>query len=192
MITKPTFNMINKTTLTILFAAALLSCKSETKSNVAEKSLPQYETIREMLDESGDFYEENGSLKFISEEESNLHIQVSKPVSKNDLEDVKEEIVKRDIIYVAFQTFAQTNLNKLTITSIPSDFENRKKYYEKYQKTLTIDRSKAKSILIEYLNSEDFSILFSLENDIWLPNENFDKLKFGKLKEVYNKMSANK
>ncbi|WP_024772112.1 hypothetical protein [Aquimarina macrocephali] len=186
-------NLINKTTFILSVAAftLLLSCKSETKSETEAKTLPQYETIREMLEDSGDFYEENGSLKFISEEKSNIHIQVSKPISKNDLENAKEEIVKRDIVYVAFQTFAQTNLNELTITSLPLDFENKRKYYKKHQKTLKIDRTRAKSILKEYLNSNDFSILFNLENGIWLPNKSFDKLKFQKLEEVYNKMRVN-
>ncbi|KZS40430.1 hypothetical protein AWE51_05625 [Aquimarina aggregata] len=174
--------------LSIAASALLASCKSETKTNTEAKTLPQYETVREMLEDSGDFYEENGSLKFISEEKSNIHIQVSKPISKNDSKSAVEEIVKRDIVYVAFQTFAQTNLNELTITSVPLDFEDRKKYYDSYKKTLKVDRAKAKSILKEHLNSDDFSILFNLENGIWLPNKNFDKLKFEKLEEVYSKM----
>ncbi len=186
-------NLLNKTTfiLSIATSTLLVSCKSETKSNTETKTLPQYETVREMLEDSGDFYEENGSLKFISEENPNIHIQVSKPISKNDTKDAIEEIVKRDIVYVAFQTFAQTSLTELTITSVPLDFEDRKKYYDSYKKTLKVDRVKAKSILKEHLNSDDFSILFNLENGIWLPNKNFDKLKFKKLEEVYNEMGIN-
>ncbi len=179
---------MSKAALILLLGLIFVSCKSETKSNVNKNTLPQYPTIKKMLEEAGDFYVENGSLKFISEEKPNIHVQVSKPISKNDLENVKQEIVKRDIIYVAFQAFAQTNINELTITSLPSDLENRKKYYEEYKQTAKIDRTQAKSILKEYLNTDDFSVLYINENGIWLPNEKFDKLKFEKLEEVYNKL----
>ena len=152
--------------LILAIAAIFLSCKSEIKSNKdIENSLTQYSSIRDMLEDSGDFYEENGSLKFLSEEKSNIHVQVSKPISKNDLENVKQEIVKRSIVYVTFQAFAQTDIDELTITSIPMDFEDNKKYYDEYRQTVKVNRAKAKSILKEYLNSDDFSILF--KNEKW-------------------------
>ncbi len=185
------FNPIKKTALALLIATVLLSCKSETKPSIVENPLTQYETIREMLEDGGDFYEENGSLKFMSEEKANQHIQVSKPISKNDLENVKHEIVKRDIVYVAFQAFAQTNLNEITITSIPMDLEDNKRYYDEYKQTIKVDRVKAKSILKKYFGNDDFSILFENENGIWLPNKNFDKLKFEKLEYVYKAIESN-
>lgn len=102
---------------------------------------------------------------------------------------VKKEIVKRDIIYVAFQVFARTDIDKLTITAIPNDLQNREKYYEKYKKTVTIDRVKGKSILKKYLNSEGFSILYQKGGELWLPNENFNKLKFEKLNDVFSELT---
>lgn len=72
-----------------------------------------------MLAASYDFSEEDGSLKFISSDEEDLHVLVSNPILDSDVETVKEEIVMRDIVYVAFQSFAQTNIEKLTITSVP-------------------------------------------------------------------------
>ncbi|MDO5979203.1 hypothetical protein [Flavivirga spongiicola] len=183
---KSNSKMIKKSILTLLIATLLLTCKSETKANIVEKPLPQYETVKEMLSYANDFYEENGSLKFISKDSSNLHIQVSKPVFQNDLEKNKKEIVKRDIIYVAFQTFAQTDINELTITAVPLDQENSKNYFEEYKMTLKVNRNRAKSILKKYLNSDDFSILYSEDDGLWLPNSNFSKLKFEKLEEVFN------
>ncbi len=144
-----------------------------------------------MLSYASDFYEENGSLKFISEASNNLHIQVSKPVFQNDLEKNKKETVKGDIIYVAFQTFAQTDISELTITAVPLDQENNKKYFEEYKKTLKINRSRANSILKKYLNSDDFSILYTEDDGIWLPNPNFSKLKFEKLEEVFSDLLTN-
>lgn len=190
--------------LVSVLIAILIGCNSENKTteeilienngteNLAQESkeaLPQFSSVREMLADASDFYEENESLKFISEDTSDLHIQVSKPILESDLEYVKEEIVKRDIVYVAFQTFAQTDLSKLTITAIPNDMENPKKYYDKYKKTITVDRERAKSILKKYTGSEDFKILYKKEGGLWLPDAKFSKLKFENLNQVYSDLS---
>jgi hypothetical protein len=184
----------------ILFLSTLLivSCKTDNKSDEkvnqtnkvnVEKSLPKFATLKGMFEDASDFDEEVGTLKFISLDENNLHVQVSKPILENDLESVKNEIVKRDIVYVAFQTFAQTNINELTITSIPDSNENPKQYFEKYKQTVKIDREKAKSILSKYLETEDFSILYEEQNGIWVPSKSFSVLKFKKLDDVFNDMT---
>jgi len=159
-----------KKIILILSAIVIVSCKTENKESQNEEtntventensnsgnSLKKFATLKEILEDSGDFNEEVGTLKFISLDEKNLHVQVSKPILENDVEKVKNEIVKRDIIYVAFQTFAQTDINELTITSIPDSNENPKKYFEEYKQTVKINREKAKEILKKYLDSEDF------------------------------------
>ena len=162
---------------------------SEENKKETTKDLPKFGTLEELLKDAGDFYEEDNSLKFISKDEKKLHVQVSKPILDGDLESVKIEIVKRDIVYVAFQTFAQTEINELTITSVPVDYENRKKYIEKYKLTVKINREKAKSILKKYLDSEDFTILYEEQNKMWLPSDKFSVLKFKKLNEVFDEMS---
>lgn len=168
----------------ICLVIIVLSCKSESKKIEKTVKFPSFKTVSAMLEDASDYYEENGSLKFISQDANNFHVQVSKGIFKNDLEKVKKEIVNRDIIYVAFQTFAQTDLNKITITSIPLNSEKPKTYFDKYQKTVSVSREKAKSILKKYLNEDNFSSLYSFEDGYWLPNKKFSKLKFEKLNEV--------
>ncbi|MFK7750796.1 MAG: hypothetical protein AB8B65_20555 [Kordia sp.] len=153
------------------------------------KPLSKYTTVRKMLEAASDFYEENGSLKFISEDNSNIHIQVSKSVLEAESKDLKEEIVKRDIVYVVFQSFAQTNIDKITVTAIPIDQNNRKKYYNRYARTIKIGREKAAKILKKYLGSDNFSLLYEKNGDLWLPSKKFSKLKFEKLNQVFNEMS---
>ena len=194
-----------KKTLLILSAIVIVSCKTENKESLngetnkventenvenskSGNSLKKFATLKEMLEDSGDFNEEVGTLKFISLDEKNLHVQVSKPILENDLEKVKKEIVKRDVIYVAFQTFAKTDINELTITSIPDSFDNPKKYFEEYNQTVKINREEAKEILKKYLDSEDFSILYEKQNGMWLPGKNFSVLKFEKLNEVFDEI----
>ena len=197
-----------KNSILILILFIMVSCKKDDNSIIKideEKTntesikkeekkesgnlLPKFATIQEMLKDSGDYYEENNSLKFISKEPNDIHVQVSKPIFKGDLEKVIIEIVKRDIIYVAFQTFALTDINELTITSVPTQYENKNLYVEKYKMTIKIDREKAKEILNKYLASDDFSILFDEKDNIWLPNDNFSILKFKKLNDVFDDMS---
>jgi len=182
----------------------LFSCKTDTEqinsaTKDAEKStqsnsdspqlLKQFNTLREMVEYSYEFYEVDGTLKFISEEDSNLHIQISSPIFELDQEIIKEQIVKRDIIYFAFQSFAKTNIDKLTITSIPISAENDHQYCEEYKKTITIDRTNAKLILKKFLNSEDFSILYDKNTNAWIKNANFNKLLYENIHEVFAEMS---
>lgn len=189
-----------KKTLIIISCLAFFGCSSNNDENEQEtkieqeeipnfETLPQFESLKDMLADASDFYEENGSLKFISNDENNIHIQVSKPILDSDSETLKEEIVKRDIVYVAFQTFAQTNIKQLTITSVPNSTDSPNSYIEKYKKTVTIDRIKAKSILGKYLNTEDFSELYEQNGTLWLPNDKFSKLKFKHLDSVFGEMS---
>ncbi|WP_291143379.1 hypothetical protein [Flavobacterium sp. UBA7680] len=192
-----------KKILLILSVIVIVSCKTENKeaqyeeTNTVENTgncksgnaLKKFSTLKEMLADSRDFNEDGGTLKFISLDEKKLHVQISKPVLENDLERVKNEIVKRDIIYVAYQTFAQTTINELTITSVPNSNDNPKKYFEKYKQTVKINRGKAKEILKKYLDSEDFSILYEEQNGMWLPSKNFSVLKFEKLDEVFDEIN---
>lgn len=189
---KPIFFLI------IIIISAIVGCNSEMESEkisnqiekqVTAKPLPKFISLREMLADASDFHEEDGSLKFISEDGAKLHVQVSKPILETDLESVKEEIVKRDIVYVAFQTFAKTDIDELSITAVPNDIENPKKYYEKYKRTIKVNRSKAKLILQKYIGSDDFSMLYKNDGQFWYPNENFSKLRFEKLEEVFGELS---
>lgn len=155
-----------------------------------DNSLPKYKTIKEMFEASYDFSEEVGTLKFLSLEESKLHVQVSKPIFEGDLRNIIEEQVKRDIVYVAFQTFAQTDINALTLTSVPNSNDNPKKYFDNYKKTVKVNREKALSILKKYLDTGNFSILYVNQNGLWVPSKQFSVLKFERLNEVFNNLTS--
>ncbi|MBA4241655.1 MAG: hypothetical protein C0448_13090 [Sphingobacteriaceae bacterium] len=188
-----------------LLSALLISC-SEDKHSYSEKKhestivqaaaaessevieFTKYPTVIQMLNESHDFTEEDGSLKLLSKEEKNIHIQVSKLIFDGDQEKIIKEQTMRDIVYVAFQAFAQTDINSLTISSVP--MKDKGNYINKYKLTLTISRENAKSILKEYLNTEDFKILFKLEGTIWIPSENFNVLMFKNLNEVFSELKS--
>lgn len=192
--------------LTLFLVLSIVSCKSDGSNEnindnkkisvenierqheniVNKKPLPKFKSLNEMFQASYDFSEEEGTLKLISLDKSKLHIQISKPIFKNDLKKIIEEQVKRDIVYVAFQTFAQTEINELTITSVPISSDDSNQYFNEYKKTVKISRKKALSILKEYIDTEDFSILYENQNGMWVPSKKFSVLKFEKLDYVFN------
>ncbi|MGE6396432.1 hypothetical protein [Chryseobacterium scophthalmum] len=144
--------------------------------------------MKEMLEDAHDFTIEEGTLKFINSDENNLHLQVSKYTVKGESDDIINQTVKRDIVYVAFQAFAQTSTNKITITSVPIDYNVKTKYYNQYKKTITITRQKADQIMQQEFGNTDYSILFDKLNTMQIPSKNFDKLKFENLDKIYSEL----
>lgn len=194
-----------KILMVILFFASLLSCSSDKQSEnkietqnvtIEQKAIEQessvefikYPTVVQMLNESYDFTEKEGSLKVLSKKGEPLHIQVSKPMIEGDLDEVVKEQTMRDIVYVAFQAFAQTDVNELTISSVP--MKSNGEYVDKYKLTSKVSRAEALSILRKYLNTEDFQTLFKLEGTIWVPSENFSVLKFKNLNAVFTDLKS--
>jgi hypothetical protein len=142
----------------------------------------KYPTVTEMLLEAGDFGGEDGSLKIISN--NPLHVQVSKSIFDGDIEKVIVEQTKRDIIYVVFQAFAQTDVDKLIVSSVPRQHETGA-YINRYRLQRNVKRKAAQDILLKYLSTSDFKVLFALNGTIWVPSDKFDLLKFKYLDQVY-------
>lgn len=162
----------------------------EDKPNTTGQSVdfPKYETVLAMLEASYDY--EGHNLEVISE--NPLHIRVSTDFVKGDLTQNMIEQTKRDIIYVAFQAFAETDIDKITVTSIPIIRENFNpnlpydgKLQNNLKQTKTITREQALVILGKYIKTDSFKDLYQLNETMYLPNDKFNLLKFGQLENVY-------
>lgn len=152
---------------------------------------PQYSNVKEMLEVAHDY--EGHNLEILSE--NPLHIRVSEDFVKGDPDKIMIEQTKRDIIYVAFQAFAETNIDKITITSIPIVRENFNpnlpydgKLLNKLKQTKTVTRENALMILEKYIKTKSFQDLYQLNETMYLPNDKFDLLKFGQLENVFNEL----
>lgn len=150
---------------------------------------PKYEIVIEMLEASHDY--EGHNLEIISEKP--LHIRVSTDFVKGDLEQNMIEQTKRDIIYVAFQAFAETDITEITVTSIPIQRETFNpnlpydgKKINSLKQTKTVTRTQAQMILEKYLKTKSFKDLYQLNETMYLPNDKFSLLQFGQLENVYN------
>ena len=144
-----------------------------------------------MLEFANDY--EGNNLEILSE--NPLHIRVSNDFIKGDSNEEMLQQTKRDIIYVAFQSFAQTNIDKITITSIPivrKDYNPNLPYDGKLQNhlklTKTITRDEALLILEKYIKTKSFNDLYQLNGTIYYPNDKFNLLKFGQLENVFNEL----
>ncbi len=158
-------------------------------SDGQQVEFPHYSTVLEMLNAAGDYSGHN--LEKLTD--NPLHIRVSKDFIKGETENLMIEQTKRDIIYVAFQAFAETNVDEITITSIPvlrNDFNPNKPYDGKLLNNLklskTITRENALKILEKYIKTNSFKDLYQLDGTMYLPSDKFDLLKFSQLENVFN------
>lgn len=162
----------------VFFSFSLYSCKDKNKktaedvaksentspvnTNITTKeALPQYKNIRDLIEAQNDYHEEDGTFKIISQ--NPLHIQLSKPALQGELEENLIDDNKRSTIYIGFRVFAQTSIDKITITSMPiqrhQDGHNAG-YISKYQTKVVLTRDKASKILQKYYGHSDFTKLF--------------------------------
>ena len=100
-------------------------------------------------------------------------------------EQIKQETLK-NIVYIAYQTFATTEIESLTITSVPLIFDSEKQepigYNDNFKTTLIIDRNKAKKVMEQFVGLTDFNDLLGADGGDGLyfpdsPSPKFDKLK---------------
>ncbi|TDX83160.1 hypothetical protein [Epilithonimonas xixisoli] len=179
----------NKSNISITEKIKTPATDSLLTKKIDSSELTKYNSVKEMLEDANDFSIEQGTLKLINNDENDLKIQISKTIVKGELEKSINDIVKRDIVYVAFQAFAQTPINKITITSIPIDYDDKNKYYSNFKKTITVTREQANDIMENEFGTLDYSILFTDLNGIQVPSDDFGKLKFDNLDKVFKQLS---
>jgi hypothetical protein len=160
-------------------------------TEIQQVDFPQYSNVIEMLEAAHDY--EGHNLEILSE--NPLHVRVSTDFVKGDSKQNMIEQTKRDIIYVAFQAFAETNIDKITVTSIPIIRENFNpnlpydgKLQNNLKQTKTMTREQAMVIIEKYIKTKSFKDLYQLNGTMYLPSDKFDLLKFGQLENVYNEL----
>jgi len=167
---------------------------TETKKIKTEKKItfPKYSSVLEMLEAANDYKDE--CLEVISKEGKPVHVRISSEHLNNEPKKELTEQVKRDIIHVIFQAFAQTEIEKITVTSIPitrSNFNPNNKYDGKQKKslkqTVTVNRKKATDILNKYLQTTSFQDLYKLYDGVlYIPNAKFEILMYSEFESVFN------
>lgn len=157
-----------------------------------------YASISEMVEELGDFSSENGTFKIISQ--SPLHIQISNQTDKNGKKELMKKIAMQEIVYVAYEAFATTNISKITITSVPSDideFTNNHKlvFINEAATTITITKEKARQVMQSHLGTTNFDDMIGVHvGDSYFaesPSPLLDKLKAeATIEQVINELKS--
>lgn len=115
---------------------------------------------------------------------------------KGESEKNEIEQTKRNIVYVVFQVFAETDIDKITVTSIPIFRENFNpnlpydgKLLNSLKQTRTVTRTRALVVLEKYIKTKSFRDLYQLNEFMYLPNDKFNLLQFGQLENVFNDLN---
>lgn len=158
-------------------------------NNKAAAPFPQYQNAMEVLKANNDY--QNQCLEDLSKGDDS-HVRVSSEFLPNEDISLLKQQAKRDVVYVIFQVFAETKLDKFTVTSIPivrTSFNPNLMYDGKKQdvlkQTITITRTKAQEVLKKYLKTNAFKDLYQLDGTMYLPNEKFETLKHAELESVF-------
>lgn len=178
--------------LSALLCNVLLSCASNEKPaqqlNEPAKKTPVYPdkfaTIDQMIEDGNDFSVETGTYKLISN--IPLHIQVSAQVNDGDLQHITKQNTIKALVYVTYSVFARTNVDSLTVTSIPirinsADPGKRGNYIDNYRISHTINREKAREVMNKYIGTTNFDELLGAEDNGQV-NMSLNSLKFDQLK----------
>lgn len=113
-----------------LAVLSLVGCGDAEAPKVAEASAAtvpasgplepmKFATVTEMIDDKGDFSDENGTFKLISDEP--LHIQLATEVVANDLDEVKLAEVRRVALYGVYRTLIHTDAPSVRVSALPME-----------------------------------------------------------------------
>ena len=120
----------------------------------------RFSSVTEMIEEFSDYSSSNGTYNLSSSEL--LHIQLSPMVVDGDLPEVIEESIKRTIIYGIYRSFIHTGIEQITVTAIPMEISfkgGKNRYLKGYERTITISRDKAISLIKKHLKISNLSSL---------------------------------
>ena len=163
---------------------------NEAKEQDIAASFPKYNNVMEMLDSAGDYTSGSGTVKMVTD--TPLHIEVSSFVIPTETNEVIKSIAKRDIVYVALQSFAQTPIDEIRLTSLPIQVKegtSKKQQPLNYlKKVMYVNRKTATEILQRYTQLSEFKDLYELNGTRFVPNSNFNKLLHSDLENVFADM----
>lgn len=114
---KWTSMMVSKPSAIGFFFAALLLNGTPSMAQDGQAKPLQFKSVAEMIEDRGDYAEENGSFKLLGTKP--LRIQLAPTVVKGDLPENVQREVRRAAIYGVYRTFAHTSADSVVVTAVP-------------------------------------------------------------------------
>jgi hypothetical protein len=167
----------------VFLATALLFIAGQAVSTARAAS--HFGSITTMFRSLGDFEPEDGTFKIIAKRP--LRVQLVDRVVANDFPEAIRENMKRAVIYGVYRTFAHTDVDTVTVSAVPGEFNppdtKVRRLLEKYRITITASRAHALAHVQQYcpVSSiealvEDQSYGGSVIADQWI--ECFEQLQY--------------
>jgi hypothetical protein len=152
--------------------------------------LPKYQTIEAVLDSAGDYRKENGTLKILSKNE----VQVSSLCLDTESDYLMKLMCKRDIVYVALQVFAQTEINSFKIVAIPMMYKASEginpnkpgKYWGLSGIRAGVNRSGGDYVLKKHFNRATYEDLYIMDGHNLRLSPRFERLLNGNIASAYD------
>ena len=153
-------------------------------------AFPQYETVVDALNSTDEFGSDDCTLQLLSAPESPVHVQVAFEINSAPAALPVDEQVRKQLVYAAFQVFAKSDVDILTISAVPLAVpasEPNCSYLGTFRSTHVIKRKSAIKIVDNYFNAKSFQELFDYHPiiDTWLPNRKFRIMQYDILDLVY-------
>ena len=124
----------------------------------------KFSGVREMIEDQGDFSEENGTFRVIKD--NPLVVQISPKVFPNEPADNAAYEVKRAAVYAVYRTFIHTDAKSITVASFPIQFtpgQSKVTYLNSPKVEIKVTREKALSVLNKQINASSFASLTAPE-----------------------------
>lgn len=121
-----------------------------------------------MIEDFGDYNLERGTFKVLSEGKS-PHIQLSPEVYASDPAYMVNEMVNKSAIYGIYRTFIHTDINLITVTSVPIA---NKQLLESQGITLTVNKNDVQSVANSLFGVSQLSELVNQQTNVWTSSFN--------------------
>ncbi|NUU37369.1 hypothetical protein [Pseudomonas sp. C2B4] len=102
-----------------LLLAALMLNSTQTLAQDGPAHPLQFKSVAEMIEDRGDYAEENGTFKLVSAKP--LKIQLAPTVVPGDLPENVQRELRRAALYGVYRTFTHTNADAVVVTVVPRE-----------------------------------------------------------------------
>ncbi len=152
--------------------------------------LPRFATVIELLAAMGDHAGPDTCTEEINGDPT--AVQVCVDFLNYDDKASLPRRVRSEIVFVVFEVFAMTSLDKVTVSAVPMsliDADTPEGLLEEYRETITVRREDADRVLREYHGTTDYSILMEQQGPFWTTTDAFDVLMLRKSDEVFARLA---
>lgn len=111
--------IFSKSSVGSLILATLMFSSTQSVAQDGPAHPLQFKSVAEMIEDRGDYAEENGSFKLVSDKP--LEIQLAPTVVPGDLPENVQRELRRAALYGVYRTFAHTNVNAVSVTVVPRE-----------------------------------------------------------------------